>query len=217
MLNLVEELFLLAIDDDRGVVHPSASTGLPYGMAGAILSELTFSGKLGLEGNKVVILENLVCNDEILDESLAKIVQAEKPRKATYWINVLSQHNKQLRSRVAASLVAMGALRKEGKRFLWVIPYEAYPQQDASAKYWVKQRLREAVLTQFQPEARTLGLLSLLHACGMLGLVFTKDERRRARKRIEELVQGEIIGEAVAQTLEEISAAAAAAALAAAT
>ena len=45
-------------------------------------------------------------------------------------------------------------------------------------------------------------LLSLLKACGLLRFVFTRDERKFADKKVDELVQGEVFGEAVAKLLE---------------
>ena len=125
-----------------------------------------------------------------------------KTAKATHWISTLGGEN--LAKRVAKGLAAKGVLRAEEKRFLWVVPYEAYPQQDASAKYWVKQPLRAVVLGGEKPEPRTVVLLSLLKACSLLSLVFTKDERKAAEKKVEELVRGELFGEALGKTLEEI-------------
>ena len=54
-----------------------------------------------------------------------------------------------------------------------------------------------------------MALLSLIDACRLLNLVFTKDERKAASKKVEDLVEGEPFGEAVAKTLEEIEMAAA--------
>jgi hypothetical protein len=111
----------------------------------------------------------------------------------------------------------MGILRKEGLRFMWIVPYEIYPQRDASAKYWIKHRLRETVLANVSPDERTIVLLSLLSACKMLDLVFTKDERKAARHKIEQLGCDEVFGQAVADTLDSIEAAAVAAIMAAST
>ena len=99
-------------------------------------------------------------------------------------------------------------LSGDERRYHWVIPNNVYPQSEASAKYWIKQNLRAAVLTTARPERRALVLLSLLKGCRLLGLVFTRDERKAAGKRVDELVKGEDFGDAVAQTLAFIEAAA---------
>lgn len=150
-----------------------------------------------------------------IDDDKGTIFASKKVRKAAYWVNALGE--KKLPKRVANGLVAKGVLRLEERRYLWVIPYEAYPQQDASAKYWVKQHLRAVILGGETPDPHTIGLLSLLKACSMLNLVFTRDKRRAAGKKVNELVKGELFGAAVAETLDEIEMAAAAAVMAATT
>ena len=41
MLNLLEELLLLALDDEKGKIISSSSLALPYGLSGAILLEFS--------------------------------------------------------------------------------------------------------------------------------------------------------------------------------
>jgi hypothetical protein len=218
MLNLAEELFLISINDEKGVVHSSASPNLRYGLAGAVLADLTLLAKLGLDKTRhVVVLDGTLTGDELLDEALVRILSSDRARRPSYWVSELSQHVKQFQSRLASGLATMGILRKEGLRFMWIIPYAIYPQQDASAKYWIKHRLREAVLANVTPDQRTVVLLSLLRACSMLDLVFTKDERKAVRHKIEQISRDEVFGQAVTQTLDAIEEAAVAAIIAAAT
>jgi hypothetical protein len=216
MLNLAEELFLISINDEKGVVHSGVAQNLRYGLAGAVLADLTLLGKLGLDENRqVIVLDEVLTRDEILNEALSRIVRSNRPRRPSYWVSELAQQVKQFQSRLASGLATMGILRKEGLRFMWIIPYEIYPQQEASAKYWIKHRLREVVLANVTPDERTTVLLSLLRACRMLDLVFTKDERKAARHKIEHYGRNEVFGQAVAETLDAIEAAALAAIVAA--
>jgi hypothetical protein len=209
MLNLAEELFLISINDDKGTIHPSAAVNLRYGLAGAVLADLTLQGKLGLDKQRrVIVIDEVLSGDELLDEAMIQIGRSKKLRRASYWVSELSQHIKQFQSRLSSGLVTMGILRKEGLRFMWIVPYEIYPQQDASAKYWIKHRLREAVLANAEADIRTVALLSLLRGCKMLDLVFTKDERRAARLKIEQIGRDEVFGKAVAETLDAIESAA---------
>jgi hypothetical protein len=201
LLNLAEELFLLAINDDKGTLVGSASITLPYGLAGAILAELVLLGKLAInEKRRLVILDPTPTGVELLDEALAKM-EASKPRKADAWIGALSA--KRYQKHIVAGLVEKGVLTQEEKRFFWVIPYAVYPQQDASAKYWVKQHLRGVVLAADKPEPRVVFLLSLLKACNLLNLVFTKDERKASRRTIDQLVKSDQLGEAISQAIVE--------------
>ena len=218
MLNLAEELFLISINDEKGKVHSSAMPNLRYGLSGAVLADLTLQGKLSLDDKHHVIVLNLVLSgDEILDETLTRIGKSDRPRRSSFWISEISQHTKQFQSRLASGLVTMGILRKEGHRMMWIIPSVRYAQPDTATKYWIKHRLREAILTDATPEPSTIVLLSLLRACKMLDLVFTKDERKAARNRIEQIGRNEAFGQAVVETLDEIESAAVAAILAAST
>lgn len=207
MLNLAEELFLLAINEENGRI---ASTYLNYGLAGAMLADLTLLGKIRLgDKRRLVVVDETPTDDPLLNLVFLEILEAKRPAKLLDWVNVLAE--KRFWKRVPESLIAKGILYKEDKRFLWVIPYVAYPQKDASAKYWIKESLRAIALANQTGDTRRVILLSLCKACQMINLLFTKDERKMASKRINELSRGETFGETVARTLEEIQSAAAAA------
>jgi golgi phosphoprotein 3 len=206
MLTLYDELFLLSISDAKGEVVGSVASYLPYGLAGAVLAELALLGKVQAERRRLSVVDSTPAGDELLDESLALIALSDRPRTLTHWISALGA--RKMQKRIAKGLVTKNVLRVERKRILWVIPYDAHPQQDASAKYWIKGKLRTVVLAGGEADPHTVALLSLLRACHLLDLVFTKDERKAAADKINELVNGELLGEAVAQTLAELDGAA---------
>lgn len=208
MLSMFEELFLVAIDDYKGTVAPSVSDRLRYGLAGALLAELALQEKIRIDKGKLVPSEAPSTIQGIEADALQIITASKKPRPVKHWISALASNK--LNRRVAEDLADKHVLTIEKRRFLWVIPYDAYPQQDASAKYWVKQRLRSVALGGINPAPRDLLLLSLVKSCDMLGLVFTRDERKTARKKIDTLVKREPIGDALRAVLEEIDSAAAA-------
>ena len=137
--NLLEELLLLSIHDDKGTVVSQVAETLRYGLAGAMLADLALAGRISLaDGKRVVVVDPAPTGDDLLDEALQVIQTADRSKKISYWINTLSNSPRKLIKRLAEKLVAQGILRDEEKRYLWVIPYAAYPQADASAKYWIK-------------------------------------------------------------------------------
>ncbi len=211
MLNLPQTLFLLSIDDEDGKVI--ASTSLRYGLKAAVLAELTLMGKVGLdEQKKICVLDSSSTGDEILDKELEKICATGRPRKITSWMYALGQ--KKLRKQIGESLIHAGVLIQDEKSFQWVIPYGAYSAGNASAKYWIKRQLRGIVLADETPELRMVVLLSLLRACRLLSLIFTKEERKAAGKRVETLARSELFEELLAKALQEIATAATEAAFA---
>jgi hypothetical protein len=220
MLNLSEELFLLAINDAKGTLVRSVSGYLRYGLAGAVLADLALRERLAIDEKKrIVVREGPLTGDALLDETVEQLQTWERARRATGWINRLGK--RKLQSRVADRLIEQGVLTRDNKRFLWVIPYATYPQQAAlgrpsTEKREIKQRLRASILGSELPDARTLALLSLVRATRMIRLVFTPDERTAAARQIKGLVKEDVFGQAVAEVLEDIDAATAAAVKAAA-
>jgi golgi phosphoprotein 3 len=200
MLTLAEELLLIFIDDATGAIAPIDA--VQCGLAGAILSDLALRGKIYSEDKRMVVVDPTPTGDEILDGALEIMAAYKKTHKVKYWIGALG--GRKLVRRIARQLVASNILRLEKKHYLWVVPYDCYPQQDASAKYWVKQHLRAVVLGGEKPDLHDLALLSLLKASRFLNMLFTRGERKAADKKVDGLVAGNIFGEAVTQTLEEI-------------
>jgi golgi phosphoprotein 3 len=213
---LFEELFLLALNDTKGQITMAIEPQLRYGLSGAILAELVLAGKIGQNEKKhLIVLDATPTGNELMDEALGKISENVRERKASFWVNRLADSIKKLQRRVGAKLVDKGILLREEKRYLWVIPYDAYPMVDATAKYWVKQHLRQAVLTHEGANDHAIALLGLVRAIDMLEFVFTKDELKAARKQIDQLTIQDEIGNGVREAIEAIEAAAIAASMAA--
>ena len=206
MLTLGEELLILSIEDGKGALTPFTSETLRYGLAGAILADLVLQEKVTLEKSRLALVDLTSTGDPILDEVIDALAKENKPRKVIHWIN--SMGSKKITRRIFHHLSEKGVLRSEEHRYTWVIPYEANSLMNASAKYWLKTRLRKVVLAGEEPELRTLLLLSLLKASRLLNLVFTRDERLEAGRQVGELVKGETIGEAVAHVIKKTETAA---------
>jgi len=202
-LTLPEELFLLTLDEERGTVVESTGHLQRYGIAGAILAELALAGRVSIDARKrLALLETPQGGDPIFDLAVAAIQEIARPHKFTYWVQRLGK--KTFRQGISDSLIAKGALARQEKRYLWVVPFPDSATLRASAKYAVKLRLREAVLVDSPPDSRTLILLNLAKACQLFPLVFTKDERAIAKRRIQELEKARTIDDLLRETLQEI-------------
>ena len=187
MLILAEELFILALDPEKGNIPGSLVAQLQYGVSGALLAELALMGKIGVDDKKKLeLLDCSLCGDELLDRTLTKIVKSDRLRKMTHWVKLFGSNSKKTYKELGERLVEKGILKKEPRKYLWVIPSEAFPEKDASAKYLIKNKLRAVVLTGKKPEADVLALLSLVRACNMLDSIFTKDELKMARKLVDQ-------------------------------
>ncbi len=210
MLTLSDELFLLSLEDKKNGLGFSNRFELPYAMAGALLFELVQQGKIRLEGKKLVVTNATPTGSPLLDEMLEKMAAARKPKKTADWLMGFGEKAKKLRKAALEDLVGQGILRAEEQSWLWVIPYTGYREQDSSAKYGLKLRLRAVVLGGEKVDEHTAALLCLGRAAGLLDHVFTRDELRQASKRVEALVKDDAVGQAVQEAIDAVSAAVAA-------
>lgn len=129
MLDLAEELLLLALEDESGKVTPAASASLEYGLAGAVLMDLVIGGRLGVEDDSLAVVDGAPTGDGVLDGALARIEASRKPRDAQHWVGKLGGDG--LKEPLLAGLVERGVLSQEERMVLWIIPLTRYPPQDS--------------------------------------------------------------------------------------
>jgi Golgi phosphoprotein 3 len=205
MLSVFEELFLLALDEEKGIILPSAKKNLAHGLTGGILSELALRGKIQMtEKRRLQLVDADPTGDPLLDEAINEIKSSEKLRKPAYWISQLSTRPKTLRQRIGESLVGKGILYQEDKRFFWGSPDSEEPALKISAKFEMKYPLRVMVFSAEESDLHKLALLNVVSAVDMLNLVFTVDELQMARKNIHEKVVRSALEKMSMQTIEEI-------------
>jgi Golgi phosphoprotein 3 len=207
MPTIGEQLLLLALHDEKGTVLFSASTALPYGLAGATLLDLYFSNRIAIRERQVHVIDDAPTGDEILDEVLQLIESSDKTRDLKHWISRIHDKVKGLKGRLADSLVHKGILEREEHRLLWVFRQSRFPTQDAAPEYETRDSIRYIVLWGQEPGDREVALIGLVKACDLVNEVFAKGERKVAKKRIKELAEGEDVGKAVAAVVAEMTAA----------
>jgi hypothetical protein len=206
MLALFEEMFLLCIHEDKGTILASKEDDLGFALGGALLAELALIGKTGLKDNqRLEVLNPTPPEDDILAEAMETIRSEEKEHKISYWINEFSQKPEKLSKRLAKRLAQAGVVNHEDDHFQWLIPTPGSPDQNASAKFLLKNRIRDIVLASAQAEMREIALLSLVRASGLIDFIFVKDERKLADRRIHELVVAEALKNPAMQTIEAIA------------
>ena len=208
MLTLYEELLLLTIHEDKGIFIGSTLDALKPGLVGAMLSELALSARICSSSNhRLQLAESAPTEDALLEGVIAILKSSDKERKIGYWINTLNPKPEKLRRQITKGLIQKGILTQEDDRLLWVIPSPFHPEVKASTKYSVIEHLRGIVLAQEEAHPATIAFLSLVSACGLLDLVFLRDERKAANQRINELVTYHAMQDPNLETVQEISSA----------
>ncbi|MCB2205900.1 GPP34 family phosphoprotein [bacterium] len=206
-LTLAEQLLLLATDDEKGSVVMAGSTSVPYGLAGALLLELHMQKRLQWREKTVALIDTTPTGDPLADEAMELIHDSIKERDGKYWVSRLQRKIPKFRARVFDNLVQKGILKREEKKFLWVIPYKRYPEEDPQPERRVREMLHDLIEGRIAPTERLLALLSLVRACDLITEVFGKSNKREMKKRIDAFITDERVGKAVSAVVAEVNAA----------
>ncbi len=208
-LFLHEEIMLLALKDDKGTI--ASGTHYQFALAGAALAELLLTQHISVEERKkkkYLRLENSTpLGDPVIDECLNKVVKAKKSQQLQTWISRFSGV-KDLKNRVAFQLVQRGILRADEDKVLLIFKRKIYPEFNPEPERKLIKRLHEAVFTDKKDiDPRTVVLLSLANSAELLKIVFDKKELKPRKKRIEQIVNGELTGKATKEAIAAMQAA----------
>ena len=214
-MKLPEQILLLSLHDEKGSVLMSASSALPYALAGALLLELHFSGKIELKDGRLKLLDASHTDDELLNEAIDLMTQTRKIKKAGYWVERINSKIKNIRKRLLLRLVDAGILKEDHRKFLWLIPYNRYPAENPSPELSIRHNIRQIVLYGTKPDDHMAALISLVRACNLENEIFEREELKQAKRRIRDISQGEDIGKAVTDVTQAMTAAVAGAVAAA--
>ena len=207
-LFLHEEILLLMLDNEKGTLAANQPECL---ISGGILAELLLDRHISVGDARKKLVETDSAHrasDPIADECLQMVRLARKPASLNDWVTRISSV-KRLRHKVAQQLCNRGVLRAVDDTVLFVFPRRRYPQIDPAPKNEILERLRDAI---FRDEnllpPRTVVLISLANGAGLLDKLFGRKEIRARKKRIEQIIDGEITGTATKEVIEACQAAA---------
>jgi len=207
-LPIYEEILLLALDDDKGTTGMGAM--FANAMGGAVLAELAMLGALKVGKDKkapVTAVAKAPVTDPLLAECLALVAAEKKPKKAVHWVTKFAGL-KDLKHRTARQLVDKGVLDETSDKVLGIFPRTIYPESDAGPERELRDRLKKAVFTSTsQVEARTIVVVALAQAAGMLPQIFDKKKLKTRKQRLEKLTSGQVAGAATKEAVEAIQAA----------
>ncbi len=202
MLSFAEELLLLALNDEKGVIIDK--TSVKYGLIGAVLMDLALRNRIDTDPENLMIVDTTPTGDAILDEVLTKIAQSSTDKTIRYWIVNLSYDSKAIEEKLLNRLIQKGILKKKEQKILWVFSLRRYPVQDKKEEKEVKTRLREVIFSDMIPDPRDIVLTSLIKACYLTNEIFSDKEINVVRERIEQIAKMDLIGQAVSKVIESI-------------
>ncbi|ASN04805.1 GOLPH3/VPS74 family protein [Virgibacillus necropolis] len=204
MFTIAEELLLLAMDDEKGTVVFSASESLNYGLAGAVLAELTILERIELDDKKVVVINEEETGVMFLDSVLTEIKQSNKSRKVDDWVNRINYKMGQMRNDMIQLLVEKGVLKEEEKKILWFFNQNTYPANQEIPEQEIRNRVHASLFGDEKPNARTAMLLSLIKSCNLVDEVFSKDKKKEATRLMDKIIKNHDYGKAVNASIDEM-------------
>jgi hypothetical protein len=212
-LFLCEEIMLLALRNERGTV----TTGfLDYAIAGAVLAELLLDRRITVDKTrkKLVDLHNThPTGDPIIDECMAIMKTGKRRVSLSAWVSRLAGIKK-LRYKVARQLCNRRILRADEDKVLYIFTRKIYPEIDPVPEEKIVERLRAAMFsTNDQLEPRTVVLISLANGADLLSETFGRKEVKSRKKRIEQIINGEMTGQATKEVIAACESAAVVAAI----
>lgn len=203
MLSFAEEILLLALNDKKGRLYPLPDTFVDYALAGAILMELAFEGRIDTDVTNLIVLDSTSTGNTLRDEILQRISSEYQPT-IQQCLEKTARKAADIKEKTFQDLVEKNILLRKEKRYFWVYNYRRYPVINDSEEKEVKARIREIILTEAIPHPRDVVLICLMDACGLSATIFTQEELKKVSPRIKLIAKMDFIGQAITKSLARI-------------
>lgn len=178
MLSLAEQLVLTAVGED-GLEATGGSERMRYSLAGAMLLDLHWLGRISLDNEPVQMVDRTPCADPWIATVHAAMLRPHHAASTIVWLHALRQLCPDMPEQGLAALVAKGILAQQQRRMLWAVPYATYRVVDPAARQGIAARLGRAAATGSDADERTQALAALVLTCGCERLLV---ERRQAER-----------------------------------
>jgi hypothetical protein len=183
MITLLEELVLLAVNDDGGMVFTAGSPSFGRAVVGACLVELSEAGRIDADLSAVRLVSSAPTGSAVADRVLAELAAGE-PAAAEVWVQRLQEIVPELVRLALRMLVERGVLEQTEARFLWVLRARRYPVIDGREQKEAKLRIVSSLLGDEVPTPHDTALVGLACAGGLLQGFLSNAEIARLQDRI---------------------------------
>ncbi|MEA3503753.1 MAG: GPP34 family phosphoprotein [Bacteroidota bacterium] len=203
-LSLKEQLYLITMNNNSGKI-PVKYGNFQYTIAGAALFELAMMEKISLENKRIILKDSKKTKDPILDLVIELLEKSSKPKKIVTWLYKINFRNGKIKKLIRNSLYKKKYISKEEKKFLGIIPYTNYPLLKTREKIRLTTHLEKVLLhSNTIPETEAL-LFALMGATDILSTIIKdRAQRKKAKKRIKQLVKENELCTSYNEALREI-------------
>ncbi|MFE9462338.1 GPP34 family phosphoprotein [Streptomyces virginiae] len=204
-ITLAEEIMLLSLDDESGVVRQRQSVA--PALAGAILLELVLAERVSISGKHLELRSTEPTGEPLLDGRIRLIetwLRGLSRRRVSQW---LSKDYMKAVAPVLERLGERGLVAQREHKVLGMFPQRRYPEADGRVERALRERLTAAVLEHAEPDERTAGLIALLHAAKLHRLAFPHHRPGSVSPRMAEIADGQWAADSVRKAIRDMQAA----------
>ena len=187
MDTLGEDLVLLSIRPDNGTIATKSRLG--YGLRGSELVRLAATGRVGITGDRIVVLDGQPTGDEQLDAALASLAGARRPPRPKTWVG---HPGSQIVNTYLARLAATGAIRPERGTVLAFVPVVRWRIADSARAADARARLDAIARATGPVDTAQAAFAGLASASGLGPVLYPGWANRQLRQRLERIAKGEL-------------------------
>ncbi len=185
---ICENYLLVSLENwkHQDSITPGASESIC--LAGAWIMDLILREKLLIEGKKLRVIDTDSTGDEYIDEILTRIKDSKKIRKLKRWVDLLSRrHIFQNYTLALKRLESQSILKFEGKVTARIFYKFSYDFTKPEVKETLLEQIQKVFIDNLDPDTELLCLLSLLRISSLIKVCISKEYRKEAKNRIEDL------------------------------
>ncbi|WP_186757265.1 GOLPH3/VPS74 family protein [Echinicola salinicaeni] len=206
-ISIAKQFLLLAQHPEKGRMLISG-LHLQFGLAGALLLQMSMEDKLNLKEELVYIKKGAMFNDPHLREIAEMIQSSRKPRKMKYWIQKIGHKASRWRYHYYNQMAKGRLIKVEKKKFLGLIPYTQTYLLNSQVRNKLIQDLKSEIFRKKNIAPENMAVLGLVEAC-KLHNVLSKEKKqlKSLRKDLKQLVKESPISANVDATISQVQAA----------
>jgi len=203
-----EKFLMIAHHPEKGRFMVSGLF-IQYGIAGAILLDMTLEGSIEIKDGKLLLRPGRVADRTVRDEVASLISASVKPRKTGFWVRKLARRYNWYLQQVLNEMEKKRLVRIEQRKFLWLIPYrKSFLVESYTRSNLIRQLKNEILAYTREPSPSAISIAGIIEACRMQRMLSSdRDELKTIRTQLKKIVKQSPVSEAVGQTIREVQAA----------
>jgi len=182
---IIRDYYLLTLDPKNGHWLRMGNE-FRIGLLGAVLADLYSAKRIGIDQQKVVLIDPTISNYPFFD-TLLNLLQRKGSLRIWSLLGRMNIRYRFYKKEILKILIANNDILKIGKS-IWGIPYSRYYAKNRDNRNILIRRLRDIILRNEQPQAHELLLLTVIYASRMYKILTDmRSERKIIKRKLKEM------------------------------